>query len=209
MAHFVLLGDSIFDNGGYVPGHPDVVRQLRPLLESEDQATLLAVDGNITEDVERQLSRLPADATHLFISVGGNDALQNSSLLYEPVRSVAAGVERLRRVVGEFRSRYLDMLAAVAQANRPTCVCTVYDSIPGLEPAAVTALGAFNEVILRAAFERGLPVIDLRLVCNEPTDYAAISPIEPSHLGGAKIARAIATALREHDFATRRTTIYT
>lgn len=29
MAHIILLGDSIFDNGVYVPGGPDVVKQLR------------------------------------------------------------------------------------------------------------------------------------------------------------------------------------
>jgi hypothetical protein len=50
----------------------------------------------------------------------------------------------------------------------------------------------FNDVILREAFAAGLPVIDLRLICHEATDYAASSPIEPSVTGGAKIARAIA-----------------
>ena len=209
MAHFVLLGDSIFDNGVYVPGHPDVAQQLRAELGSGDQATLLAVDGNVTADVARQLSRLPKDATHLFISVGGNDALRSSGLLHERVHSVAEGVDRLRRVVCQFSSQYAEMLSSVARHNRPTTVCTVYDSIPGLEPAAVTALGAFNEVILRSAFQRGLPVIDLRLVCSQASDYSARSPIEPSHLGGAKIARAIAAVLREHDFSRIRTTVYT
>jgi hypothetical protein len=32
MAHIILLGDSIFDNGVYVPGGPDVVKQLRQVL---------------------------------------------------------------------------------------------------------------------------------------------------------------------------------
>ena len=50
----------------------------------------------------------------------------------------------------------------------------------------------FNDVILRVAFEHHLPVIDLRLVCNEPADYA--NPIEPSGRGGRKIALAIARA---------------
>jgi hypothetical protein len=36
-------------------------------------------------------------------------------------------------------------------------------------------------------------VIELRLVCSEPEDYA--NPIEPSVQGGAKIARAIARAV--------------
>ncbi|MGH7552999.1 MAG: SGNH/GDSL hydrolase family protein, partial [Longimicrobiales bacterium] len=75
MPHVVLLGDSIFDNGAYVPGEPDVVAQLRALLPQGWQASLCAIDGSITRDVERQLSSVPTDATHLVISSGGNDAL--------------------------------------------------------------------------------------------------------------------------------------
>jgi hypothetical protein len=52
---------------------------------------------------------------------------------------------------------------------------------------------AFNDAILRAAFEFRLSVIDLRLVCTEPEDHA--NPIEPSERGGRKIARAIIGAL--------------
>ena len=51
----------------------------------------------------------------------------------------------------------------------------------------------FNDVILRVAVEYGLAVIDLRFVCTEPSDYA--NPIEPSSIGGAKIARAIVDLL--------------
>ncbi|WP_203566265.1 hypothetical protein [Aurantimonas aggregata] len=59
----------------------------------------------------------------------------------------------------------------------------------------------FNDVITRAAFRHGLPLIDLRLLCNEDADFA--NPIEPSVLGGAKIATAIAAVVAEHDFARR------
>jgi hypothetical protein len=31
MKHIVLLGDSIFDNGAYVNGGPDVVTRLKPI----------------------------------------------------------------------------------------------------------------------------------------------------------------------------------
>jgi lysophospholipase L1-like esterase len=208
MPHLVLLGDSIFDNGVYVPGHPDVVRQVRSAFEPAGQASLVAVDGNVTRDVERQLARVPADATHLFISVGGNDALRNSGVLREAARSVGEGIQRLTDALASFRQDYRQMLAAVGALDKPTTVCTIYDSIPGLEAAAVTALGTFNEIILRAAFERGLPVIGLRLICKSPEDYSPRSPIEPSHLGGAKIAAAIATVLKEHDFSGRRTVVY-
>ena len=46
---------------------------------------------------------------------------------------------------------------------------------------------------LRVAFERGLQIIDLRLICTEPADYA--NPIEPSGHGGRKISEAIARTL--------------
>jgi len=51
----------------------------------------------------------------------------------------------------------------------------------------------FNDVILRVAFEHHLPVIDLRLICSEPADYA--NAIEPSGRGGWKIAEAIARTI--------------
>jgi len=39
LPHIVLLGDSIFDNAGYVAGGPDVVRQLRDIQPSGWRAT--------------------------------------------------------------------------------------------------------------------------------------------------------------------------
>jgi hypothetical protein len=51
-------------------------------------------------------------------------------------------------------------------------------------------LSLFNDAITRAAFSRGLPLIDLRLMFSDPGDYA--NPIEPSARGGDKLARAIA-----------------
>jgi hypothetical protein len=68
------------------------------------------------------------------------------------------------------------------------------NEIRTLAPAhAVTALAVFDDAILRLAVERALTVIELRLVCTQPDDYA--NPIEPSVQGGAKIARAVARAL--------------
>jgi hypothetical protein len=64
----------------------------------------------------------------------------------------------------------------------------------------------FNDAITRQAFARGLPVIDLRLVCDDDADYA--NPIEPSSQGGDKIVHAIARLLAEHDFSRRRTEVF-
>src|SRR4051812_4605882 len=94
--HVVLLGDSIFDNKRYVGRDPDVVAQVRDRLPSGWRATLLAVDGDVAGGVRRQLRGLPDDATHLVVSVGGNDALGSASLLEQPASSVAAGLLALQ-----------------------------------------------------------------------------------------------------------------
>lgn len=192
MGHVVLLGDSIFDNAHYVPDRPPVIEQVRRSLSGGWQASLLAVDGHVASDVPRQLARMPVDATHLFLSAGGNDALGESGILRQPSGSVAEALAILNEVQDQFRKDYRESLRSVLALEKPTAVCTIYDAIPGLEPEAKTALGLFNEVILRTAFDAGIPVIDLRLVCTQAADYSPISPIEPSVAGGAKIARLIA-----------------
>jgi hypothetical protein len=189
----VLLGDSIFDNAAYVSGGPDVIAQLRGLLPEGWHATLGAVDGATTRDVRAQLARLPGDATRLVLSVGGNDALGHLDLLAEPARSMAHALGRLAEVAQGFEARYGAMLRDVLARGIPTAVCTIYNPrFPDAETQrlAVTALTVFNDAILRAAFDAHLPVIDLRLVCDEDADYA--NPIEPSSRGGAKIAAVIA-----------------
>jgi hypothetical protein len=200
MKHIVLLGDSIFDNGAYVAGGPDVVRQLRARLPEGWRATLLAVDGAVTSGVERQLARLPADTTDLIVSVGGNDALGHAHVLDEGARSIAEAVAKLAAIRERFERDYRAMLDAVLAPRLAAAVCTVYDGRfpdPVRQRLVVTALAIFNDVITRQAFARGLPLIDLRLICDSDEDYA--NPIEPSVRGGEKIAAAIAGLVAAQD----------
>jgi len=196
MPHVVLLGDSIFDNGAYTSGGPDVVTQLRELLPAGWRATLGAVDGATTEDFASQVDALPDDATHLVVSLGGNDALGHMDLLDRHVRSSAEVLDDLADAAGAFEKRYRRALGAVLANRLPTTVCTIYNgNFPdvGFQRLASTALTVFNDAIIRVAFEHGIDIIDLRLVCNQSADYA--NPIEPSSHGGAKIAQAIVAAL--------------
>ncbi len=194
MTHVVLLGDSILDNGAYVRrGEPDVVAQVQAKLPQGWTATLCAVDGAVTSGVASQLSRVPADASHLVVSVGGNDALRSSGILREGARSVAEVIGRFAAVQEEFARNYRAMLDRILDRRLPTSVCTIYDARfpdPQEQRLVVTALSIFNDVITREAFSRRIPLIDLRLICDEPDDYA--NPIEPSAKGGDKIAGVIA-----------------
>lgn len=194
--HVVLLGDSIFDNASYTGGEPDVVRHLQSILPSGWRASLLAVDGAVTRNLPSQLRRVPADASHLAVSIGGNDLLGQMDLLDTPVRSTAEALELFHEEVEEFESSYRRAIAEVLELGKPTTLCTVYNgSFPDPLEArlARVALTFFNDVIFRTAFEHGLSLIDLRLVCDRPEDYA--NPIEPSGPGGRKIAMAIARSI--------------
>ena len=198
--HIVLLGDSIFDNRSYTSGQPDVVTHLRELLPSPWQATLCAVDGATTEDVQRQLGKVPSDASDLVVSIGGNDALMNLDMLTQRVSSTAEALFVLAERAHRFEASYRSALRKVHALERPITACTIYNGNLPSDQAEVAriALMIFNDAILRVAFENGFGVIDLRSVCSDPSDYA--NPIEPSGPGGRKIAETIKRALvTEHE----------
>jgi hypothetical protein len=195
MSHVVLLGDSIFDNRAYTGGGPDVVTHLRTLLPRGWQATLAAVDGATTSRLRPQLDRVPADASHLVVAIGGNDALQNSDLLSTRVRSSADTLALFAGRLQAFEASYGAAIGTVMARGRPTTLCTIYNGALAPDQAAAARVGLmmFNDVIIRAAAVRRLDVIELRTICTEPADYA--NPIEPSDQGGRKIAAAIARAV--------------
>ncbi len=214
MPHVILLGDSIFDNRAYVrPGEPAVIDQLRAWLPAGWHATLRAVDGSVTADVPQQLaglmdradradradSSVDADPTtrtptHLVISTGGNDALGHLGVLDEPVTSVAQALARFAAIQDQFEQTYRRMLDAVLAYGLVTAVCTIYNgNFPDPRYQRLATIGAalFDDVVVRVAVAHGLPVLELRLICTDPADYA--NPIEPSARGGDRIAHAIAT----------------
>jgi lysophospholipase L1-like esterase len=195
MNNLVLLGDSIFDNAAYVASGPSVIQQLKNRLPETWQATLLAVDGHTSVDAARQLVRLPPDATHLVLSVGGNDALGCVPQLEAPTANIKQGLMALTRIRSEFEVNYQRLIAKLVSIKKPLLVCTIYDQVPGLPPELRTALGMFNDVILKEAIRFHLPVLDLRMICTEFDDYSEISPIEPSAKGGEKIAESLTSVL--------------
>jgi len=209
MNHIVLLGDSIFDNAPYVKGGPDVIHQLQAKMPDGRNATLCAIDGNMVQDVHGQLARLPKDATHLVVSAGGNNALDNVGLLSEEAQFAAQVLNRLADIGEGFQLQYSEMLQQVLNCRLPTAVCTVYYPRlpdPMLQRLAVTALTIFNDVIIREAFIAGVPLLDLRLICDQDADYA--NEIEPSVAGGEKITSAILKLIADCDFLRRRTEVF-
>jgi hypothetical protein len=215
MPHVILLGDSILDNASYTSGGPDVVSQVRGLLPAGWTASLLAVDGSVTDNISEQTQRVPNGATHLVLSVGGNDALMNASLLGIslfglPPASTRNSNESLVEVRENFATRYRLAVDSCMRPGLPLAVCTIYNGCfpdHAYQRLASLGLALFNDVIISVAIERSLPIIDLRIICVDSQDYA--NPIEPSSTGGEKIARAIVATVAGNSAAAYRTVVFT
>lgn len=208
MNHIILLGDSIFDNAGYVGSGESVIEQLQDKTHNDCKATLLAVDGDVTSDVYAQLKMIPKDATHVFLSIGGNDALRIANILQQSTSTVGEAMEVFTEIRLDFQKRYRELIIQTKQKVDQLIICTVHDCVPDIEPRALTALSLFNEIILKEAFSIGASVIDLRLLCNEEDDYSTISPIEPSGQGARKIVEQIIKITNEHGFQITTSVIY-
>ena len=177
-----------------------MIAQVRSYLPHGWDATLGAVDGATTRDIPAQLARLPSGATHLVMSAGGNDALVQQPLLDTPVRSSAEALGMLARAVAEFEASYRRAVAACLQHKLPLVICTIYNGNfpdPAYRQRVAFALSGFNDAIIRTAIDHRLRVLDLRLLCRLPEDYA--NAIEPSSVGGDKIARAIVHCVGQTD----------
>ena len=198
----VLLGDSVFDNGVYVPGGPAVIDHLGAALPAGFAAELRAVDGAVVADVPNQYRPADLAGAYAIVSAGGNDALRAAAILTRPVTNAAAVFAELADLRTGFTARYEAAVKGVAAAaGGRAAVCTIYDPNypdPRLQKLATAALPAFNDVITRVAARLGLPVLDLRTSFEAPTDYA--NPIEPSVAGGKKLAGLIRGVVTRHDF---------
>lgn len=208
MPHIVLLGDSIFDNGSYTGGGPDVIAQLRAAVPAGWKASLLAVDGATTAGIGRQLENLPAGASHLVLSVGGNDALGSQHILQSRAATTGEAMLQLGRATETFEAAYRKAVAACMRPGLPLVLCTIYNgNFPDekYRQQVRIALAVFNDAILRTAIDHRLGLIDLRQICSEPQDYA--NPIEPSSRGGQKIVHAIVDATSGRHDARRRSLV--
>jgi len=201
MNHLVLLGDSIFDNRAYVAGGPAVIDQVQQAVPADWIASLLAVDGDTSVQVPDQLKRLPSDCTHLALSAGGNDAIGCLDMMGAPATNLLGALGTLSKTLDRFEQNYKALITELLPLNKPLMVCTIYDSVPGLIDPLKVALALFNDIIIRNAVSRGVPILDLRMICKESGDYSTKSPIEPSSRGGNKIATKLVAAMLSHNFS--------
>ena len=92
--------------------------------------------------------------------------------------------------------------------NEPNSLCLRHSTVAdSYDTRAETVITLFcNDIIFQEAAKAGVPVMDLRLIFNEDSDYA--NPIEPSAAGGLKMAKIIKEIVYNHDFSLKNTVIF-
>jgi hypothetical protein len=197
MAVVSLLGDSIIDNKVYVKENELSVKEH---LEQNSSHVFnqLAVDGHTTKDVLRfQLDSLPNLATHQVISMGGNDLLNHISFLKSNVELTPKEVmEQAVCKLAPIKHRYRSIVKKLSQQDSNILLCTVYEGnlnsdifYRDISFASMAMVSMLNDIIFSTGASFNVDVLELRNIFTEEQDYA--NPIEPSHIGGQKLASRI------------------
>ena len=194
--HVSLLGDSIIDNKVYVgEGELSVTEHLQH--NSPSYFTMIAVDGDTTEDVlDNQLDNLKEPVSHIVLSIGGNDLLQNLHLLQDETSGMKFALEKCSELISEIQENYIKILEHLSQYDAKVLLCTVYEGdlesdllLAEYDKAGQVMLKMHNDTVYYLASKFEVDVLELRNIFTNKEDYA--NPIEPSHIGGEKLAKAI------------------
>ena len=122
------------------------------VMPAEWKATLCAVDGATTQGIPRQIIGIPSNATYLFVSVGGNDALMNMDLLTDMETPGPQLLSKLSMLADVFHKNYDEAISGICKLRKPTYVCTIYNGNleSSISKAAKAAVGVFNPIFRRS-----------------------------------------------------------
>ena len=181
MNKIYLLGDSIIDNAPYVKKHEkDVESHLISMFRSDSQIIIKnrAVDGHTMKDLlDNQLSSEGLnEATHIVMSIGGNDLLQNISFLQmtnklsevmdKDARIGKWGARELNpsrnkvfeetyfEIIKPMQEKYESIVANLSNYRAKLLLCTVYegdlvdsDEFSDVIYSSKTMLSIFNDLV--------------------------------------------------------------
>jgi hypothetical protein len=179
----LLLGDSILANEKYVPKGKSVFDFLKAVYGDGDEVFLFARDNYTIHDVYFQISNLPisynSKNTSIVLSVGGNNFLTGTTLGVAKKEYIFL-IERIRENFGECKLYLVNLYLPFDPLLQ-----NLYEKI-------VVEWNSFLEGVVRDGLAYGL--VDISRVITEPEDL--VSKIEPSAIGGEKIAGAIVNVVK-------------
>jgi hypothetical protein len=201
--HLVLLGDAL-QNIDLGKGQAESTLVPRP--RNPWKLTVLQ-----PPEVLRQgrVRAIPAEVSHIGICVDGGWAIETSGLLQGGAQTIREALDVLALAADEFENMFARLIAAATEAGVPTIVCTLVPARyvePSQHRVAATALAIFNDRILRRSIAARLSIVELRLVCDEASDYASETLL--SSTGVRKVANVARSALYDISRNPGRTRVY-
>ena len=169
----VLIGDSIFNNSLFVPFGNSVADQIK--LIHGNNVVLCAKDGATIDTCYHQLnvSNIKNDEDyHLFISIGGNDILNNDKVEVDKL------FEKYVKLVDSIKNKYSKTKIYLLNLYFPT-----NEKYKKYEKTIIE----WNKLISSLSSKYNILRLDDLLTDSKDFTYE----IEPSIIGGDKIAKAI------------------
>ena len=99
-------------------------------------------------------------------------------------------------IIKPFKKQYETIVANLSNHRANLLLCTVYegdlvdsDEFSDVSNSSKTMVSIFNDIVYRVANKFNADVLELRDIFTSSDDYA--NQIEPSHIGGEKLAQSI------------------
>ena len=122
--------------------------------------------------------------------------LQNLHLLQDETSGMQFALEKCSELISEIQENYTKILEHLKQYDAKVLLCTVYEGdlesdllLAEYDKAGQAMLKMHNDTVYYLASKFEVDVLELRNIFTNKEDYA--NPIEPSHIGGGKLAKAI------------------
>jgi hypothetical protein len=182
---YILLGDSILKNNSYVKNGKAIDDIL--IEKTNGNTKCYAKDDSTIVDVYSQLDSIPSVlnkvSTTIFLSVGGNDILNNyadKEVSVKDTKVLDPIFNAYKKLIKSIQTKMNDSKLVLLDIYYPTNIkFTQYKPV----------LEEWNKLIADFASANNLQVINISNILIESTDFTL--NIEPSETGGEKIANNI------------------
>jgi hypothetical protein len=182
----VLLGDSIFKNNSYVP-HEKAIENIL-YFKTQGNCYCYAVNNSKIYDIYDQLNNIPPDLnnknTTIYLSAGGNDILDK---YVERVNPDLNNMEYLKIIFSAYKKLVKTIKIKMDHCNL-VLLDIYYPSSAKYKPYK-DLLQKWNTDLYKYAQENGIGILRISNILTHQNDFTL--EIEPSEIGGEKIARNI------------------
>jgi len=176
----ILLGDSMLENKYYVKEGKSIIDFLK---ESFDKIYSFAVDGTTITGIYQQIKKIPQNFnnndTYIFLSVGGNDIIERAQS-GSTIENIDTIFEEYMKMVESLKTKMFDSKIVLLTLYYPAS--KDYHLYYGM-------IKDWNQKLEYFALRNEMQVIKTNQILSDPNDF--INNIEPSKLGGEKLAESI------------------